>query len=102
MKNSLFFLLVFIFILSACTNTETNSQPDFLIKNIDTTVNPADDFFNYAAGNWAKNTPIPEEESGWGRGNMVQEEIYLRLRKINEDAANDKSARGIAKKIGDF
>lgn len=99
MKNSLFFLLVFIFILSACTNGETNSQPDFLIKNIDTTVSPADDFFDYAIGNWAKNTPIPEEESAWGIGNMVQEEIYSRLRKINEKALNKRSNTRIEQKI---
>jgi len=102
MKNPLFFLLVLIFILSACTNTETNSQPDFLIKNIDTTVSPADDFFDYAIGNWAKNTPIPEEESAWGISNMVQEEIYARLRKINEKAVDKRSTTGIEQKIGDF
>ncbi|HEX8678172.1 MAG TPA: M13 family metallopeptidase N-terminal domain-containing protein, partial [Segetibacter sp.] len=102
MKNPLFFLLVLIFILSACTNTETNSQPDFLIKNIDTTVSPADDFFDYAIGNWAKNTPIPEEESAWGIGNMVQEEIYTRLRKINEKAVEKRTTTGIEQKIGNF
>ena len=102
MKNSFFFLLAFIFILSACTNTETNSQPDFLIKNIDTTVSPADDFFDYAIGNWAKNTPIPEEESAWGIGNMVQEEIYARLRKINENAVEKRTTTGIEQKIGNF
>jgi putative endopeptidase len=102
MKNSFFFLMVLSFILSACINTETNSQPDFLVKNIDTTVSPADDFFDYAIGNWAKNTPIPEEESAWGIGNMVQEEIYARLRKINEKALNKRSNTGIEQKIGDF
>lgn len=103
MNRSLLFLLTFIFFLCACNNAETkNAQPDFLAKNIDTTVNPADDFFDYAIGNWAKNTPIPEEESGWGIGNLVQEEIYTRLRKINEKAADEKSGEGVGQKIGDF
>lgn len=101
MKNTLLFLLVVIF--SACANDEIkNLQPDFLAKNIDTAVNPASDFFDYAIGNWAKNTPIPEEESGWGIGNLVQEEIYTRLRKINEKAADEKSTAGVEQKIGDF
>jgi putative endopeptidase len=33
---------------------------------------------------------------------MVQEEIYIRLRKINEDAAAEKSTTGVSQKIGDF
>jgi putative endopeptidase len=80
----------------------TKDQPDFLAKNIDTTVNPADDFFDYAVGNWAKNTPIPEAESSWGIANMVQEEIYTRLKKINEDAAGKKAKSGVEQQIGDF
>ncbi|MEJ7684906.1 MAG: M13 family metallopeptidase [Segetibacter sp.] len=103
MKKLLLFLPVFIFTFFACTNTEKkNLPPDFLAKNIDTTVNPANDFFDYAVGNWAKNTPIPAEESAWGIGNIVQEEIYTRLRKINEKAADEKSIKGIEQKIGDF
>ncbi len=103
MKKLLLFLSIFILTFFACTNIEKkNLQPDFLAKNIDTTVNPANDFFDYAIGNWAKNTPIPEEESAWGIGNMVQEEIYTRLRKINEKAADEKSTKGVEQKIGDF
>jgi putative endopeptidase len=103
MKHWPFLLLTFTILFASCKNDSTkNNQPDFLAKNIDTTVNPAEDFFDYAVGNWAKNTAIPEEESAWGIGNLVQEEIYARLRKINEDAASEKSARGISQKIGDF
>jgi putative endopeptidase len=103
MKISFLFLLFFISV--ACnnnSNTDKKSQPDFLAKNIDTTVNPADDFFDYAVGNWARNTPIPAEESAWGIGNMVKEEIYNRLRKINEDAVTKNASTGVEQKIGDF
>ncbi len=103
MKHWPFLLLTFTILFASCKNDSTkNNQPDFLAKNIDTTVNPAEDFFDYAVGNWAKNTAIPEEESAWGIGNLVQVEIYARLRKINEDAASEKSAKGISQKIGDF
>jgi putative endopeptidase len=103
MKQWFFLLLFLVMLFHSCKNNSTeNTQPDFLAKNIDTTINPAENFFDYAVGNWAKNTPIPEEESGWGIGNMVQEEIYIRLRKINEDAAGEKSSKGVSQKIGDF
>jgi putative endopeptidase len=103
MKYITFLLLTSIIIFSSCkNNSNNNNQPDFLAKNIDTTVNPADDFFDYAVGNWVKHTDIPAEESSWGIGNLVQEEIYNRIRKINEDAVNEKSAKGITQKIGNF
>jgi putative endopeptidase len=99
-------VLLFAALTTACVacnnNSGTTNQPDFLAKNIDSTVNPADDFFAYAEGAWLKNTPIPEEESSWGIGNLVQEEIYNRLRKINEDATIKSSKTGVEQKIGDF
>ena len=91
-------------VLFACKNNSTGTtKADLLVSNIDSMVKPADDFFEYANGGWIKKTPMPESESGWGIGNLVQDEIYSRLRKINEDAIATKNADGsISQKIGDF
>ena len=40
---------------------EKEVVPAIELSNMDTTVNPADDFFRYANNNWIKNNPIPEE-----------------------------------------
>ncbi|MFT3678957.1 MAG: M13 family metallopeptidase [Ferruginibacter sp.] len=93
--------------LYACNNqspsTTTGEKPDILASNIDSTVKPGDDFFMYANGGWVKKNPIPASESGWGIGNLVQEEIYERLKKINDDAAAAKAAEGtVTQKIADF
>src|SRR5437868_1611439 len=94
---------IIVFVFSACSSKDApKNQPDFLAKNIDSTVSPADDFFSYAEGTWLKNTAIPEEESSWGIGNLVQEDIYERLRIINEQALNNKEAKVVEQKIGDF
>ncbi|MGI8636441.1 MAG: hypothetical protein ACR2KZ_13675 [Segetibacter sp.] len=98
----LIFALAILVASCSSNNSDEKKQPDFLAKNIDSTINPADDFFAYAEGNWLKSTPIPAEESSWGIGNLVQEEIYNRLRKINEDASSKSSTKGIEQKIGDF
>lgn len=85
---------------------KTNDAPpvqDILASNIDSSVRPGDDFFLFANGGWIKRTAIPEAESGWGIGNMVQDEIYAKLRKINEDAIKANAAKGsTTQKIGDF
>lgn len=89
--------------LSACQNN--NAQPpraDVLASHIDSTVKPGDDFFLYANGGWIKNNPIPEEESRWGIGNMVNEELYKRVLAINEKAVADAAAGGNAQKLADF
>ncbi len=84
-------------------NTPASQKPDFLAANIDSATNPGDDFFQYANGGWIKRTPIPEAEGAWGVGNLVQEEIYSRLRKINESAVTSNATPGTTdQKIGDF
>jgi putative endopeptidase len=82
------------------------NKPDFLADNIDKTTPASVDFFQYANGGWIKKTPIPASESGWGIGNLVQEEIYNRILDINKKAAalndfggEDKTAE---QKIGLF
>jgi len=88
---------------SACKQSAPADTPDFLAADIDTTVNPADDFFQYANGGWIKKTPIPAAESRWGIGNLVKEEIYTRLKNINDKAIAEKAGAGTSsQKIGDF
>jgi putative endopeptidase len=77
--------------------------PDPVATNRDTSVNPGDDFFTYANGAWLKAHPIPASESSWGIGNEVREEIYTRLRAINETSSKTGGAPGSdEQKIGDF
>lgn len=40
--------------------------PGIILENMDTTVNPKDDFYNYVNGNWVKTTTIPDDETRWG------------------------------------
>jgi len=95
-------LYIFLFMIS-CGHKEQAAKPDFLAANLDTTISPSQDFFLYANGGWIKKTTIPGAESSWGIGDLVQEEIYARLRSINEEALREKAAAGsVSQKIGDF
>jgi len=90
--------------LTACGPADQKKPaPDFLAQDLDTTVSAATDFFSYANGGWIKATPIPPEESAWGIGQLVQQDIYVRLRKISEEAAAAKAPGGsVAQQIGDL
>ena len=98
-KNVFLFIALLAFVATACN---TSKQRDILAENIDTTINPADDFFAYANGFWLKHNPIPGDETSWGIGQLVNEEIYSRKLKINEAAAAKSNAKGIDQQIGDF
>lgn len=93
-----------LFIATSCNNKkDTISKPDFIASNIDSTIDPSNDFFEYANGNWIKHNPIPGEQSSWGIGNLVIEENTRRLREISEKAASVNDKPGSAnQKIGDF
>ena len=90
----------------ACNNTDKTtavSKADVLASNMDSTVSPGADFFDYANGGWVKKNPIPGEQSSWGIGNLVIEENLKRLREISEKAAASNAAKGSGdQKIGDF
>src|SRR5690242_17516171 len=94
---------IFILLLVFAHSLTAQVKQDFLAADIDTSTPPSVDFFQYANGGWIKRTPIPESERGWGIGNLVQEEIYNRILKINKDAAAANAAPGsTTQKIGDF
>ncbi|NNC69189.1 MAG: M13 family peptidase, partial [Flavobacteriaceae bacterium] len=40
--------------------------PGIELENMDTSVSPKDDFYNYVNGNWMKTNTIPEDQSRWG------------------------------------
>ncbi|HEX4875098.1 MAG TPA: M13 family metallopeptidase [Chitinophagaceae bacterium] len=99
-------VVVLLSLLAVSCKTKSKKEaekPDVLVTNLDTTINPSDDFFQYANGGWIKKNPIPGEQSSWGIGNLVVEENLKRLREISENAAKAKAAKGTPEqKIGDF
>lgn len=87
---------------SSGNKEEAQTPQDILITNMDTTVNPPDDFFDYANGGWIRKNPIPAAETGWGIAHLVQNELYTRLKTINDDAEKKHATSGTDQQIGDF
>ena len=63
------------------------TAPDILLANIDASVSPRDDFFQYANGTWLKQHPIPDDQMRWGIGNVASDALYSQLRRLSDEAA---------------
>jgi putative endopeptidase len=62
-------------------------------KGMDKTVQPGDDFYNFANGNWAKSTPIPADKSNYGAFNLLSDLSESRTRGILDTAAKDQNSK---------
>jgi putative endopeptidase len=79
------------------------TKQDALAANVDPGVSPAEDFFQFANGEWLRRHPIPDDQARWGVTNVISDEIYSQIRRISEDAAAKKASRGSAEQlVGDF
>src|ERR1043165_5556537 len=109
-KTTGYVLLLATAALVSCKNNQSGNGSssksshtgDILVVNMDTTVSPAQDFFQAAVGGWLKRNPIPGDETSWGIGQLVNEELYTRKRNINESAAGKGTRTGIEQQVADF
>ena len=91
--------------LIALTAMNVNAQnPGIKIADMDKSVDPREDFYQFANGTWIKNTKIPAQESRWGSFGEIMYRNDDNLKKILEECAADKMAKpgSNTQKIGDF
>ena len=65
----------------------------FDTAGMDKSVAPGDDFFEYANGTWAKNTPIPADKARYGMFNVLDDLSKERTRAIIEEQSKDPNSK---------
>jgi len=91
--------------LAFTTQAQTAKPAGIDPANVDRSVKPCDNFFQYANGNWLKNNPVPASESRWGSFNELADRNYATQRTILNDLARGAAtakAGTNAQKVGDF
>jgi putative endopeptidase len=77
--------------------------PRFSITYMDTSVDPAADFFHYAAGTWIKNNPVPPDKSRWASFTELQERNWFLIHEILDSTLKGTvQFNSPVQKVGDF
>ena len=99
-------ILCSAFIVAAMTPAMAQQDVKKFIdaENMDLSVKPGDDFYQYASGNWIKNNPVPAKETRWGSFNQLRDFNINAVRDVLEKAVADKSAvkGSTTRRVADF
>ena len=91
-----------LFLLSAMAVGQNVRSSGVDLSAMDRTVNPCQDFYKFACGNWMKQNPIPPQYAVWGRFQELNDRNLEVLHQILEDSAQHQDRSPLDQKIGAF
>lgn len=75
--------------------TEINKTSTLDVTNMDKSIDPRTDFYNFVNGNWAKRTAIPSDQVSWGGFNIVAKSTNMDvLELLKKEMSQNNYAEG--------
>ena len=102
MKLQLSKRLLLAILLSAGISSFAQTTKYIDKANMDLSVKPGDNFYQYANGTWIKNNPVPASKTRWGSFDELRQESSNRLQTLLNDAMKASNPDRKTKIIGDF
>ena len=82
---------------------DAQNKSGLVMSNLDKTVKPADDFYQFSTGGWQKNNPLPAAYSRFGSFDLLAENNNKQINGILTELQKKKYKTGtIEKKLSDF
>ncbi len=103
--NTKFYLPVLALAMAAmsCDNKKEVSTAGIEPVNLDKTVSPSADFYQFACGGWMSMHPLTDEYSRFGSFDLLAENNRQQLKGLIEELAAAPSEKGtVARKVGDL
>ena len=80
--------------MSLAASAQAELQSGIKLGDLDTSVRPADDFYEYACGGWMKKNPLPAAYSRFGSFDRLGEDNNKRINGILNELLNNTYAKG--------
>lgn len=103
MKKVYHYLPIALLTVASLGSKTTAQDMKFSTNNLNTSVRPGDNFFEFAVGGWNKVNPIPNEYSRYGAFEKLIEKNQEQVKGLIEGLGKTEHAQGtIPQKIGDL
>lgn len=97
------FLPMAMMFMAPVVGVNAQSKSGLDLSNLDKSVNPADNFYQFATGGWQASHPLPAAYSRYGSFDMLQENVNKQVNTILTDLAKKKYKDGTTeRKLSDF
>lgn len=99
LKNCLTMTALMVAMTMSASTPKTGANRE----NLDESISPRTDFYQYACGGWQKNNPLKPEYSRYGSFDVLAENNLIQLHDLVEGLRGQKHEKGsISQKIGDL